>query len=67
MMNSHGMEKKRTPVGRPDFKSGGRRQTSPVGSTPTLFRHKRGGHARRRIASRAPSRGTTVPMIAAPS
>ena len=33
------MEKKRTLVGRPDFKSGERRQTSLVGSTPTLFRH----------------------------
>ena len=31
-------EEKRNPVGRPDFKSGERRQTSLVGSTPTLFR-----------------------------
>ena len=31
-------ERNRTPVGRPDFKSGERRQTSLVGSTPTLFR-----------------------------
>ena len=28
-----------SPVGRPDFKSGERRQTSQVSSTPTLFRH----------------------------
>lgn len=33
------MEEKRTPVGRPDFKSGERRETSLVGPTPTLFRH----------------------------
>ena len=33
-----GMEENRTPVGRPDFKSGERRKTSLVGSTPTLFR-----------------------------
>ena len=33
------MEEKRTPVGRPDFKSDERRQTLLVGSTPTLFRH----------------------------
>ena len=32
------MEENRTPVGRPDFKSGERRKTSLVGSTPTLFR-----------------------------
>ena len=32
------MEEARTPVGRPDFNSGERRQTSLVGSTPTLFR-----------------------------
>jgi hypothetical protein len=32
------MEELRTPVGRPDFNSGERRQTSLVGSTPTLFR-----------------------------
>ena len=32
------MEGLRTPVGRPDFNSGERRQTSLVGSTPTLFR-----------------------------
>lgn len=32
------MEEHRTPVGRSDFKSGERRQTSLVGSTPTLFR-----------------------------
>ena len=32
-------EGNRTPVGRPDFKSGEGRQTSLVGSTPTLFRH----------------------------
>ncbi len=31
-------EENRTPVGRPDFKSGERRSTSLVGSTPTLFR-----------------------------
>ena len=31
-------ERNRTPVGRPDFKSGEGRQTSLVGSTPTLFR-----------------------------
>ena len=30
----------RTPVGRPDFKSGEGRQTFLVGSTPTLFRHR---------------------------
>lgn len=30
---------KRTPVGRSDFKSDERRQTSLVGSTPALFRH----------------------------
>lgn len=32
------MEEHRTPVGRTDFKSDERRQTSLVGSTPTLFR-----------------------------
>ena len=32
-------EEDRTPVGRPDFKSGEGRTTSLVGSTPTLFRH----------------------------
>jgi hypothetical protein len=34
-----GMEEDRTPVGRPDFKSGEARATCLVGSTPTLFRH----------------------------
>lgn len=34
------MEEHRTPVGRSDFKSGERRQTSLVGSTPTLFRQQ---------------------------
>ena len=29
----------RRPVGRTDFKSDGTRETCPVGSTPTLFRH----------------------------
>ena len=33
------MEKNRTLVGRPVFKTGEGRQTSLVGSTPTLFRH----------------------------
>jgi hypothetical protein len=33
-------EENRTPVGRPDFKSGERRSTSLVGSTPTLFRQR---------------------------
>ncbi len=33
------MEEDRTPVGRPGFKPGEGRQTSLVGSTPTLFRH----------------------------
>jgi hypothetical protein len=33
------MEEDRTPVGRPDFKSGEGRLTCLVGSTPTLFRH----------------------------
>jgi hypothetical protein len=37
---NHDAEEKRTPVGRPDFKSDERRQTLLVGSTPTLFRHK---------------------------
>lgn len=37
-MNRSDMEGLRTPVGRPDFNSGERRQTSLVGSTPTLFR-----------------------------
>ena len=32
------LEEDRTPVGRPDFKSGEGRTTSLVGSTPTLFR-----------------------------
>src|SRR5690606_10186122 len=32
-------EEDRTPVGRPVFKTGERRQTCLVGSTPTLFRH----------------------------
>lgn len=32
-------EEDRTPVGRPNFKSGEGRTTSLVGSTPTLFRH----------------------------
>jgi hypothetical protein len=32
-------EKNRTLVGRPVFKTGEGRQTSLVGSTPTLFRH----------------------------
>lgn|GEM_PF-2138381 len=32
------MEENRTPVGRPVFKTGEGRQTSLVGSTPTLFR-----------------------------
>lgn len=32
-------EEDRTPVGRPDFKSGEGRTTSLVGSTPTFFRH----------------------------
>ena len=32
------MGEPRTPVGRSDFKSDERRQTSLVGSTPTLFR-----------------------------
>ncbi len=31
-------EEDRTPVGRPDFKSGEMRTTCLVGSTPTLFR-----------------------------
>ncbi len=35
-------EEDRTPVGRPDFKSGEGRTTSLVGSTPTLFRHASG-------------------------
>ena len=35
----HIMEEDRTPVGRPDFKSGEARVTCLVGSTPTLFRH----------------------------
>jgi len=35
-----GMGRNRTPVGRPVFKTGERRQTSLVGSTPTLFRHQ---------------------------
>ncbi len=33
------MEELRSPVGRPDFKSGRGCQQSLVGSTPTLFRH----------------------------
>ena len=33
------MEGNRTLVGRPVFKTGEGRQTSLVGSTPTLFRH----------------------------
>ena len=33
------LEEDRTPVGRPDFKSGEARATCLVGSTPTLFRH----------------------------
>ena len=32
-------EEDRRPVGRTDFKSDGMRETCPVGSTPTLFRH----------------------------
>ena len=32
------LEEDRTPVGRPDFKSGEARATCLVGSTPTLFR-----------------------------
>ena len=32
------LEEQRTPVGRPDFKPGERRETFLVGSTPTLFR-----------------------------
>jgi hypothetical protein len=35
------LEEIRTPVGRTDFKSDEGRQTSLVGSTPTLFRHDR--------------------------
>ena len=36
---SKATEEDRRPVGRTDFKSDGTRETCPVGSTPTLFRH----------------------------
>ncbi len=39
------MEEDRTPVGRPGFKPGEGRQTSLVGSTPTLFRQLRAGES----------------------
>src|SRR5438128_7923025 len=39
MSSSTTKEEIRTPVGRLDFKSSEGRQTSLVGSTPTLFRH----------------------------
>ncbi len=38
-LNQQRMEELRSPVGRPDFKSGRGCQQSLVGSTPTLFRH----------------------------
>ena len=43
----HGTEEKRTPVGRSDFKSGEGRQTSLVGSTPTLFRQSTAAQPRK--------------------
>ncbi len=45
--------KDRTLVGRPVFKTGGGRQTSLVGSIPTLFRHfPSGARASRQMAAR---------------
>ena len=46
-------EEDRTPVGRPDFKSGETRTTCLVGSTPTLFRQCRGRTMRRRRTERS--------------
>lgn len=46
-MTVDGMEEDRLPVGRAGFKPVGTRQACSVGSTPTLFRHRRRRHPRR--------------------
>ena len=52
-------EEDRTPVGRPDFKSGEGRWTSLVGSTPTLFRQNLPQRARSFFEHTAPARTRT--------
>jgi hypothetical protein len=46
------LERNRIPVGRPVFKTGEGRQTSLVGSTPTLFRQQQLVHRRECMAEK---------------